>query len=215
MDHVEIKDNLKFYKALSREKDIAEMHGVAMTSIAVGKNIGVAPKADLYFVADDVYNFEQKKVDFTNYAEDILNIIELNKSLKNKIRVISISSGYSDKESVLGADELTEAIKKAEENNIAVLCLIPGNEINDFSSLTRVSYEDVNDINNYMPYLYEPYDKNIYVPTDKITYASSLGEEDYAYVSWGGMSSIVPYVAGLYTLACQVDSSITIEKLIK
>lgn len=186
-----------------------------MTSIAVGKNIGVAPKADLYFVADDVYNFEQKKVDFTNYAEDILNIIELNKSLKNKIRVISISSGYSDKESVLGADELTEAIKKAEENNIAVLCLIPGNEINDFSSLTRVSYEDVNDINNYMPYLYEPYDKNIYVPTDKITYASSLGEEDYAYVSWGGMSSIVPYVAGLYTLACQVDSSITIEKLIK
>ena len=61
MDHVEIKDNLKFYKALSREKDIAEMHGVAMTSIAVGKNIGVAPKADLYFVADDVYNFEQKK----------------------------------------------------------------------------------------------------------------------------------------------------------
>ena len=58
VDHVDIKDNLKFYKALSREKDIAEMHGVAMDSIAVGKNIGVETKADLYFIADDVYNFE-------------------------------------------------------------------------------------------------------------------------------------------------------------
>ncbi|WP_346848180.1 MULTISPECIES: hypothetical protein [unclassified Clostridium] len=77
VDHVEIKDNLKFYKAFSSEKDIAEMHGVAMASIAVGRNIGIAPKADLYFIADDFYNVEQKKVDFTKIADDILNIIEV------------------------------------------------------------------------------------------------------------------------------------------
>ncbi len=39
-----------------------------------------------------------------------------------------------------------------------------------------------------------------------------MGEEEYAYAPWGGMSSIVPYVAGLYALACQADSSITFEK---
>jgi len=53
------------------------MHGVAMASIAVGRNIGIAPKADLYFIADDFYNVEQKKVDFTKIADDILNIIEV------------------------------------------------------------------------------------------------------------------------------------------
>ncbi len=212
VDHVEIKDNVKFYKAFSSEKDIAEMHGVAMASIAVGRNIGIAPKADLYFIADDFYNVEQKKVDFTKIADDILNIIELNKSLKNKIRVISISSGYSDNASVLGTVELSKAIKKAKENNIEILCLIPGNKIFIFSSATRVSYSDVNDITKFMPYFDLPNYKNIYVPTDKITYASFLGEEEYAYAPWEGMSSIVPYVAGLYTLACQADSSITFEK---
>lgn len=212
VNHVEIKDNVKFYKNFSSEKDIAAMHGVAMASIAVGKYIGVAPKADLYFVGDDFYNFEQKKVDFTKIADDILNIIELNNSLKNKIRVISISSGYSDMADVLGTYELSEAIKKAEENNIEVLCLIPGNKIFNFSSATRVSYSDVNDITKFMPYFDFPSYKNIYVPTDKITWASFLGEEEYAYAPWGGMSAIVPYVAGLYVLACQADSSITFEK---
>ncbi|MDU5211600.1 MAG: hypothetical protein E6441_17940, partial [Clostridium sp.] len=42
VDHVEIKDNLKFYKAFSKEKEVASMHGVEMASIAVGKNVGVA-----------------------------------------------------------------------------------------------------------------------------------------------------------------------------
>ena len=28
------------------------MHGIAMASIAVGKNVGVAPNEDLYYIAD-------------------------------------------------------------------------------------------------------------------------------------------------------------------
>ncbi|MDU2995288.1 MAG: hypothetical protein E7B49_13645, partial [Clostridium sp.] len=91
VDHVEIKDNLKFYKAFSKEKEVASMHGVEMASIAVGKNVGVAPNADLYFVAEDCYDYETKEQDFTHAAEDILNIIELNKTLEN------ISKTYSEK----------------------------------------------------------------------------------------------------------------------
>lgn len=48
--------------------------------------------------------------------------------------------------------ELNNAIRKARENNIEVLCLIPKNKINKFQSLTRISYTDVTDFNNYMPY---------------------------------------------------------------
>ena len=51
--------------------------------------------------------------------------------------------------------ELNNAIRKARENNIEVLCLIPKNKINKFQSLTRISYTDVTDFNNYMPYLLE------------------------------------------------------------
>ncbi|MDU5211609.1 MAG: hypothetical protein E6441_18010, partial [Clostridium sp.] len=136
-------------------------------------------------------------------------------------RVISFSSGYSSKYTedgkiIKGSVELEEAIRKAEENNIEVLCLIPGNKINKFQSLTRISYGDVNDFNNYKPYFYtNTPDDTLYVPTDKKTYASFLGEDKYAYDSWGGRSSIVPYVAGLYALACQADNSITFEKFLE
>ncbi len=35
------------------------------------------------------------------------------------------------------------------------------------------------------------------------------GEEDYVFYRSGGLSWAIPYVAGLYALACQVDPEIT------
>ena len=112
--------------------------------------------------------------------------------------------------------ELNNAIRKARENNIEVLCLIPKNKINKFQSLTRISYTDVTDFNNYMPYdsATTPFG-NVYVPTAKSTHASNCGKENYTYSCWGGMSSIVPYVAGMYALACQADDSITFDEFYK
>ena len=54
VDHIEYKDQLKYY--LERDTvntQDAAMHGAAVASIAVGKNVGVAPEADLYYIADD------------------------------------------------------------------------------------------------------------------------------------------------------------------
>ena len=215
-DHLEIKNNLKFYKSYSNENEIASMHGIAMASIAVGKNVGVAPNADLYYIADSRGGSIGKTIDFTYVAEDILSVVELNQSLKNKIRVISISTGYSqadvNEKRIKGIVELNNAIQKAKESNIEVLCLIPKNKINKFRSLTRTSYEDVTDFCNYKPYFPtdNPYG-TLYVPTDKITYASNCGKSNYTYECWGGMSSIVPYVAGMYVLSCQADGNITFD----
>ena len=40
---------------------------------------------------------------------------------------------------------------------------------------------------------------------------SPAGAEGYAYFAEGGMSWAVPYVAGLYALACQVRPEVTFE----
>ena len=55
VDHPEYKDRLKLYE---ETEDIfidlsSQMHGPAVASIAVGKTTGVAPEADLYFIATD------------------------------------------------------------------------------------------------------------------------------------------------------------------
>lgn len=46
------------------------------------------------------------------------------------------------------------------------------------------------------------------VPMDGRTAASPAGEEEYGYFAQGGMSWAVPYVAGLYALACQVKPEV-------
>jgi len=52
VDHIEYKEQVRLYeeaKDLSGES--AWMHGPAVASIAVGKSVGVAPKAFLYYIA--------------------------------------------------------------------------------------------------------------------------------------------------------------------
>lgn len=50
------------------------------------------------------------------------------------------------------------------------------------------------------------------VPMDSRAYASYTGETAYEYTRSGGLSWSVPYLAGLYALACQVDADMTPEK---
>ncbi|MCL4177485.1 MAG: hypothetical protein KJ072_07030 [Verrucomicrobia bacterium] len=53
--------------------------------------------------------------------------------------------------------------------------------------------------------------ERLLVPMDARATASPTGPEDYAYYSTGGWSWSVPYLAGLYALACQVYPDITPE----
>ena len=51
VDHQEYKDRLRLYEEIHVKPDAdASMHGPAVASIAVGKTIGVAPEADLYYI---------------------------------------------------------------------------------------------------------------------------------------------------------------------
>jgi hypothetical protein len=74
----------------------------------VGKNVGVAPEADLYFigtsfkgrdyVVPDSYGFKGR--DFKWAAQAVDKIIEINKNLpeNRKIRVLSMSVGWDKRE---------------------------------------------------------------------------------------------------------------------
>jgi hypothetical protein len=52
----------------------------------------------------------------------------------------------------------------------------------------------------------------IYVPMDGRTIAGPTGPKEYAHYGDGGLSWIVPYMAGAYALAAQVDPGITPER---
>lgn len=47
---------------------------------------------------------------------------------------------------------------------------------------------------------------------DKRCIASPTGKDDYVYYYSGGSSWRVPYVAGLYALACQVKPDVTLKE---
>lgn len=59
VDHVEFADRMKMYEHVHCQGKVASMHGPAVASIAVGKNVGVAPEANLYFIACNHSNYDR------------------------------------------------------------------------------------------------------------------------------------------------------------
>jgi len=53
VDPVEYRDRLRLYEEIHSPAGApAQMHGPAVASIAVGRTVGVAPGADLYYIAE-------------------------------------------------------------------------------------------------------------------------------------------------------------------
>jgi subtilisin family serine protease len=126
VDHVEYGDRIQVYEDAD---DVTggwlqtSMHGPAVASIAVGKSVGVAPAADLYYIASgDCYGVTSiQDYDFSCLAKDILRILEINQGLpaNRKIRVISMSIGWSpDNE---GYAEISAAVDQAKAAGIFVI----------------------------------------------------------------------------------------------
>lgn len=229
VDHKEYADRVKLYEEINiPRKQEAQMHGPAVASIAVGKTVGVAPKADLYYIAETHGTYKNNVFDwdFTYLAQSIDRILEINKDLPKdrKIRVISISVGWTPDRK--GYKEVTEAVERAKKEGIFVISTSLG-ETYGFSTmgLGRNGLSDPNDVNQYKPgefwaSRYFDHDgslgqETLLVPMDSRATASPTGKEDYVFYSNGGMSWSIPYIAGLYALACQVDPKITPDKFWK
>lgn len=226
VDHEEYKDRLKHYEEIHCNSNHAEMHGPAVASIAVGKNIGVAPQADLYYIAEihGIHKGGKFEFDFTYLAKSINRVLDINKILPQdkKIRVISISAGWDKTQK--GANEVNEAIGKAKAQGIFVISSNlsetydfkfhglgrnPLRSPDDFKSYTPGSWWSKNFYNNTEQL---KIDETLLVPMDSRTIASFTGNNDYCFSNGGGWSWSIPYIAGTYALACQVRPDITPEE---
>lgn len=213
VNHVEYKDRVKLYEEIHIDSDFAQMHGPAVASIAVGKNVGVAPKADLYYIAETHGVYKKDGFDWDLYwiAKSIDRIIEVNKTLPidNKIRVISISLGL-DNTKRENQDLVQEAINRASNEGIYTIAV--GNSL---MGAGRYPLGDPNDLDSYTKgYFWRNVNNNMIkrdalVPMDSRYVASPTGENKYVFYYSGGMSWAVPYTAGLYALCCQVNPDIT------
>lgn len=227
-DHQEYADNLMNYELLHCcDGGRAQMHGSAVTSIAVGKNCGVAPDADVYYIASTFgrYGVGGMKINLNYMADSIDRILEINTLLpeEKKIRVISISRGFTSER---GADAVRSAIERAKEAGVFVITTAP--EDNYGFSLMGLGKEptaDPDDVSSYAPghfwseYFYNgemaDASKMLLVPMDARTYASCNGTTGYEFGASGGLSWSVPWLAGLYALCLQTDDELTPERFIE
>jgi len=221
VDHQEYAAQLRLYEETA---DIvggwseSQIHGAAVASIAVGKTVGVAPEADLYYIAT-AHGGDGK--DFTYLARSIQRILEVNGQLPpdRKIRVISMQIGWG--EDVTGYDELEAAVEEAKRAGMLVVCSsierIHGLK---FHALGRSPLSDPDAFESYEPGMFwargfyagewRPSDR-LLIPMDSRTTASPSGISEYVFYRQGGWSWSIPYIAGLYALAAQVDPEITPE----
>ncbi|MBK9924909.1 MAG: S8/S53 family peptidase [Anaerolineales bacterium] len=234
VDHIEYKDNIRVYEECD---DITggwlevQMHGPAVASIAVGKTTGVAPDADLYYIAtgDCGGSTGIEDLDFSCRAKAIQRIVEINKNLpaNKKIRVLSMSIGWVPESK--GYNEIKAALNEAKKEGIFVISssldLTYGLH---FQGLGRTPLNDPNQPKSYSPGLWWEKDffdgmrlnfqsggtlrQTLLVPMDSRTTASPTGVNDYAFYRQGGWSWSIPYLAGIYALTAQVKPDITPEE---
>ncbi|HBV67076.1 MAG TPA: peptidase S8 [Clostridiales bacterium] len=226
VDHVEYKDRIKLYEENENSrKGEAQMHGPPVASIAVGKTVGVAPEADLYYIAGDLGTYENGnfKYDFSMLAKNIDRIIEINKDLPddNKIRVISLAIGWEDGQK--GYEEMIEALSRAKEAGIFVVSSSLKETYGyNFHGLGKEPRSDADNFQLYKPgswwedraevfFRITASDINqvLLVPMDFRCTAAPNGVNDYVVYPSGGWSWSIPYIAGVYALACQVNPDIT------
>lgn len=212
--HEEYKENLVEFHFVSRKEGAKPgtpaMHGTATASLLAGQRCGVAPGASLYFWGIPPGEFEHG---YANEVTALDQIMAFNKDkpLTERIRVVSISVGLRKERKY--ADLLIEKLKKARESGLLVL-MVSGwmQGINcplDKDRNRPENYEIWYAIQRNKKFTKEQLPAGlIYIPCDNRTTASSAGKGEYTFWANGGMSWAVPYLAGVITLAYQVNPDV-------
>lgn len=210
VDHKEFKDNIRVYEETFEMEGPAFYHSTPITSILVGDSNGVAPDVGVYYMAylDENIDYEDG---YLELAKAIERLVEINGTLSEdeKIKVISISSGWNPESE--NAKGIYEAIEKAKAENIFVISarMFETHEL-FFEGVKRNPIDDPDNVSLYFYSKPPNGGKDILlVPMDARWMASSTGQEDYVMYSNGAWSMAIPYISGLYALACQVNPDIT------
>ena len=198
--------------------------------MATGNDAGVAPGADLYYIAGNLVGYFTPPSYVTSYyalVKSIDRVLEINKHLPEgkKIRVVSISKGFGLHE--IGGRALKRAIDRANEAGVFVITCSPDRNFDfTYMGLGREPLDDPDEVSSYMPgswwvdnfYLYNDWYNSqnmLLVPMDSRTGACFTGEQTYAFYRTGGLSWSAPWLAGMYALCAQVYPNITPELFIR
>ena len=215
--HEQYAERLRVYELYRTVNKTAVMHS-AVASIAVGKDMGVAPGATLYHIATmyGTYLPPFTLINYNNIVTSIERILEMNTHLPDseKIRVISISRGF--RESELDGRALKEVIELANESGVFVITCSPIVNFDfELMGLGRNPMADPDDVSSYSRSLinskYQIPHNALLVPTDSRTTAGFTGESEYIFYRQGGSSWAAPWLAGMYALCVQVYPEITPE----
>jgi hypothetical protein len=225
IEHVEYADRLRMYEEIHSPVDApAQMHGPAVASIAVGRTVGVAPGAELYYIAEQHGIFRSGggfDWDFRPLARSIDRLLEVNARLPvdRRIRVISISVGWSPSQK--GYEEAMAAVRRADAAGVFVISTaIEATHGLAFHGLGRPVMADPNAFEDHETgswwtgtfwggqRRFTP-GKRLLVPMDSRCVASPTGADHYVFYRNGGWSWSVPWIAGLYAIGCQVDPGLT------
>jgi subtilisin family serine protease len=206
LGHEEYTSRIIRYDATGLQRMTPQMHGSPIVSIAVGKEIGVAPEAVLTYFA--VPMWEQSNLP---YIRSFKRIFQLNEILpaEEKIRTVSISDGAFP--SLKGFEEFKKVLEEAENKGIFVVTC--DRDFLDYGALTLIENQDPDDPKNYMPGRYVGEHNLLRIPTGNKTIASHRGINVYSFERRGGMSWAAPYLAGLAALAFQVNPGIKPAKI--
>jgi hypothetical protein len=208
-DHEEYKDRIVAYTEVDTDGAGPQMHGPAVASIAVGKKCGVAPGASLYYFAVPTWKWMHNEP----WAEQLERIIELNRTITGtpKIQVVSISLGaFSERPNPA---RWSEAVKKAEENNILVVTCDP--HYLQVATLKRIENRPDPGASDYVRGWFGDPGDALCAPAANRTLAGFRGPQNYTYDRTGGLSWTVPYVAGVAALAWQVNPSIKPREMLE
>lgn len=205
-DHEEYKGKIQLYEKLHSDGNQAEMHGMAVTSILAGKDIGVAPDVHIYYISCDFVDdagTAKEKVNLSYMAQAIHRIIEINQALPEdeKIKVLTIQRAFTMEED----SEVFDAIEDANAQGIFVIT--PSLEENYgvyLYGLERSLMQDGDTLSSYHGEAVEGREV-LYVPMAHRSIAGPFSTTDYEHISKGGISWTCPWLAGLYALCVQVN----------
>ena len=209
-NHIEYTDRIIEYEPVGLIAGFLspQMHGSPVSSIAVGKTCGVAPKASLRYFAVQMWLPDNKP-----YCYIINKLIDFNKDkdISQQIRVVSISTGIFSQQA--NFEEWQDSLAKAEKSGILVVtCDLA---FLRYGTLAYIHGRDIDEPSSYRRGKYGRNDSVLLIPTGNKTIASYNGPDVYTYDRVGGMSWAAPYMAGLAALAYQVKPDIEPQKIVE
>lgn len=224
-----------YFVIAHRAMEKTSMHGIVLSSILCGKEIGIAPDVELYYFSIGDWKADDVKRNLNKYYANALDkILEINRGLQSKgeepIKIVVASDGLTKRDDRDGWDELERKLKEAENAGVTVLHTALIKQMEDagkkiaFSGFRKgiegnielcpwqYQTKYLEPMKNFM----ENNNPQVFVPMASRTtpdYRTTNGKMEFIYDHcMGGLSWTIPYAAGLFAVARQINPNIELEE---